>query len=46
MRRTAALFLASLLLAAPAWAAKKKSAPASKGARRYGVVASGPSATA
>jgi len=46
VRRTAALFLASLLLAAPAWAAKKKSAPASKGARRYGVVASGPSATA
>ena len=38
------LFLASLLLAAPAWAAKKT--PSSKGARRYGVVATGPSATA
>ena len=46
MRRTAALFLASLLLATPSWAAKKKSAPPSKGARRYGVVATGPSATA
>jgi hypothetical protein len=39
------LLLASLLLAAPAWAAAKKPAP-SKGARRYGVVATGPSATA
>jgi hypothetical protein len=46
VRRTAVLFLASLLLATPSWAAKKKSAPPSKGARRYGVVATGPSATA
>jgi hypothetical protein len=37
--------LVSLLLAGPSWAAKKKTAP-SKGARRYGVVATGPSATA
>src|SRR5262249_13386838 len=45
VRRAASLFLAAVLLAGPSWAAKKK-APSGKGARRYGVVATGPSATA
>jgi hypothetical protein len=47
VRPLLALLAASLLVAGPAEAAKKKSAaPASKGAKRYGVLASGPSATA
>jgi hypothetical protein len=47
VRRLLVLLAASLLAAAPAQAAKKKAAvPSSKGSRLYGVLASGPSATA
>jgi hypothetical protein len=47
VRAGALLLLAAALVSTPAWAAAKKTKPASssKGARRYGVLASGPSAT-
>ncbi len=44
MRTGTLVLLVAALVAHPAWAAKKAKPPASKGARRYGVLATGPSA--
>lgn len=47
MRTRSLVLLLAALLSTPAWAAKKaKSSSATKGSRRYGVVATGPSAAA
>ena len=44
MRTGTLVLLVAALVAHPAWAAKKAKPPPSKGARRYGVLATGPSA--